>query len=74
MRYFSREPKFNNEERAEILHELRTPIAICNSAIDLAIDENDKEEIDNLLRIGKKALIRQNDFIGNLMERLKNFH
>jgi signal transduction histidine kinase len=49
-------------------HELRTPITIVKSALELAMDEEDVRERNELLMMSLNALVRQNFLVGNLIE------
>jgi PAS domain S-box-containing protein len=53
---------------ANVSHELKTPITIAKGAIELAMNEDDKEERNSLLSTGKAALIRQASIVENLIE------
>lgn len=56
---------------SNISHELRTPITIIKSAIELAMEEENGKRKDELLEIGRKALARQNRTVGNLIDATK---
>lgn len=56
---------------SNISHELRTPITIVKSAIELAMEEENGKKRDELLAIGRKALARQNRTVGNLINAAK---
>ncbi len=57
-----------NNILANVTHELRTPITICINALELARDENDNDEIEKLLSIGKNALINLNHIVQDLID------
>lgn len=59
--------RVKDELIANVSHELRTPITIAKGAIELAMEEEDKNKRNRLLRVGRNALIRQNDIIGDLI-------
>jgi signal transduction histidine kinase len=63
--------KLKDELVSNVSHELRTPLAICRNAIELVMEEEDKEERNELLTIGKDALTRQNKIIGDLVDTAK---
>jgi signal transduction histidine kinase len=50
-----------------VSHELRTPLTVIYSVID-SIEKKDKKERAGLLKIAKKAAIRQNRIIKNLID------
>lgn len=52
---------------ANVSHELRTPITIAKSAIDLAIEEEDRASREELLGRATKALMRQNAIVEDLV-------
>lgn|GEM_PF-6283929 len=52
---------------SNVSHELRTPLTIAKSAIDLAMEEEDPEARNELLKKAVKALARQNDVIEDLI-------
>lgn len=56
---------------SNVSHELRTPITIAKGAIELAMEEENKKERDELLAMGSKALARQNRAVGNLIDATK---
>ncbi len=53
---------------ANVSHELRTPITVVKGAIELAIEEKDEKKRNELLAMGKKALVGQNQIVGNLID------
>ena len=53
---------------SNVSHELRTPITIANSAIELAMIEKNPEERNTFLAVARKALLRQNSIVENLIE------
>jgi signal transduction histidine kinase len=53
---------------ANVSHELKTPLTISKSAIEMAMEEESKEERYKLLEIGRDALIRQNKIIEDLVD------
>jgi PAS domain S-box-containing protein len=53
---------------SNVSHELRTPITIASTAFDLAMDEEDREARNKLMLMGKKALMRQNRIVRDLIE------
>jgi len=58
---------------ANVSHELRTPLTIAIGMITLAMEEENAEERNKLLKKAMKALARQNNMIGNLIE-IARFH
>jgi len=58
---------------ANVSHELRTPLTIAIGMITLAMEEENAEERNKLLKKAMKALARQNNMIGNLVE-IARFH
>lgn len=53
---------------SNVSHELKTPITIVTGVLDLAMDEDDKETRNELLKRGKMAMVRQNKVVENLIE------
>jgi two-component system sensor histidine kinase ChiS len=53
---------------SNVSHELRTPITIAKSAIELAMEEETKRKRDELLNKARKALLRQNNIVGDLID------
>jgi len=53
---------------SNISHELRTPITIAKSAIELIREEPKSDEREKFLVMCEKALIRLNDLVENLVE------
>jgi PAS domain S-box-containing protein len=53
---------------ANVTHELRTPITIVESAIELAMDEGDEKNKKELLTMAIGALARQDTIVGDLIE------
>ncbi|MBU2559949.1 PAS domain-containing sensor histidine kinase [archaeon] len=53
---------------ANVTHELRTPITIAESALELAMDEEDEKKKKELLGMAIEALTRQNTIVGDLIE------
>ncbi len=53
---------------ANVTHELKTPLTISKSCIEMALEEESKEERDKLLEVGRRALIRQKKIIDELMD------
>lgn len=53
---------------ANVSHELRTPITIAKGALELAVEEEDKNKRNKLLEMVVSALGRQNLIIGDLIE------
>lgn len=53
---------------ANISHELRTPITIAKSSIELTREETDPEEREKFLSMSENALQRLNDIVENLVE------
>lgn len=53
---------------ANVSHELRTPITICKSAIELAMEEKDGKKRNELLAMGRNALLKQNRIVGDLID------
>ncbi|MFH1774943.1 MAG: ATP-binding protein [Methanobacteriota archaeon] len=53
---------------SNVSHELRTPITIAKSAIELATEEKDEEKRNELLAMGRNALLRQNRIVGDLID------
>ncbi len=56
---------------ANVSHELRTPITIAKGAIELAMEEEDADKKEELLKKALSALERQNFIVGNLIEAAK---
>jgi signal transduction histidine kinase len=56
---------------ANVSHELRTPITIAKGTIELAMDEEDPEEKNQLLKIALNALVRQDVIVEDLLEAAK---
>jgi PAS domain S-box-containing protein len=52
---------------ANVSHELRTPITIVKGVMEIAIDANDREERNKLLKVGLNALNRQNMIVEDLV-------
>lgn len=52
---------------ANVSHELRTPLTIVKGFIEIAMEEEDKKERNELLSMCRKALQRQNRIIGVLI-------
>lgn len=69
------ELKIIDETKTDIIsnvkHELRTPITISRSAIELAIDEDDRGNRAKLLKAASRALSRQDGIVGDLIETLE---
>jgi signal transduction histidine kinase len=53
---------------SNVSHELRTPITIATSSIDLALEEDDRDSRERLLHMARRALMRQDRIVGNLIE------
>jgi signal transduction histidine kinase len=53
---------------SNVSHELRTPITIASTAFELAMEEEDRETRNRLLAMGKRALMRQNRIVEDLIE------
>jgi PAS domain S-box-containing protein len=53
---------------ANVTHELRTPITIAESAMELAMEEKDLKRKNELLIMAIEALNRQNAIVGDLIE------
>jgi signal transduction histidine kinase len=53
---------------ANISHELRTPITIAKSAIELTREETEPEERENFLSMCENALLRLNNIVENLVD------
>jgi PAS domain S-box-containing protein len=53
---------------SNISHELRTPITVAKSAIELTREEEDQKEIDRYLSMCEKGLTRLNDLVENLVD------
>jgi signal transduction histidine kinase len=60
--------EMKNNIIANITHELRTPITIALTSLELAITENDSQARERALRLGIKALHRQNRIVQDLLE------
>jgi|Deesub1362B_J571_1020462.scaffolds.fasta_scaffold00928_3 PAS domain S-box-containing protein len=56
---------------ANVSHELRTPITIAKGAIELAMDEKDPKEKNQLLKMALNALVRQNFIVEDILEAAK---
>ncbi|RLG55913.1 MAG: hypothetical protein DRN88_05050 [Candidatus Hydrothermarchaeota archaeon] len=52
---------------SNVSHELKTPIAIVKSSIELALKEKDRKEEEKFLRIALKAVDRQLNIVNKLM-------
>ncbi len=52
---------------ANVSHELRTPLTIVKGFIEIAMEEDDKEERNELLSMCRKALFKQNRIIDDLI-------
>jgi signal transduction histidine kinase/HAMP domain-containing protein len=52
---------------ANVSHELRTPLTIVKGFIEIAMEEEDKKERNELLSMCRKALQRQNRIISDLI-------
>jgi PAS domain S-box-containing protein len=53
---------------SNISHELRTPITIAKSALELTREEEEPEETGRFLTMCENALTRLNDIVGNLVD------
>jgi PAS domain S-box-containing protein len=53
---------------SNISHELRTPITVAKSAIELTREEEDQAEIDRYLTMCENGLTRLNDLVENLVD------
>ncbi|MBI5253502.1 MAG: DUF3365 domain-containing protein, partial [Euryarchaeota archaeon] len=60
--------QLKNNIVANVSHELRTPITVVKGAIELAIEEKDEEKRNELLAMGRNALLRQNRIVGDLID------
>ncbi|MEE8403071.1 MAG: HAMP domain-containing sensor histidine kinase [Candidatus Hydrothermarchaeaceae archaeon] len=56
---------------SNVSHELRTPITIVTGVLDLAMDEEDSDARNELLKRGKIAIVRQNKVVENLIDASK---
>ncbi len=52
---------------SNVSHELRTPLTIAKGMVELAMMEKDEEERNRLLAVGRRALLKQNEIIENLI-------
>lgn len=52
---------------ANVSHELKTPLTIAMSGIELAIDEESKKERNEILQVTRDSFIRQKRVIDNLL-------
>jgi PAS domain S-box-containing protein len=72
-----RELKTLDETKSDIIanvsHELRTPLTIASAAMEMAMEEEDKEVREELLSMAKRALERQNRIVGDLIA-VAQFH
>jgi signal transduction histidine kinase/HAMP domain-containing protein len=59
--------RVKNDIIANVSHELRTPLTIVKGFIEIAMEEEDKEERNELLSMCRKALFKQNRIIDDLI-------
>lgn len=60
--------KLKTDIISNVSHELRTPLTVAKGAIELALVEDDEVEKARLLEMARKALLRQNNTIGDLVD------
>lgn len=63
--------KLKSDIISNVSHELKTPITIMKGAIELAVNEDNKEERNSFLSTAKVALIRQVSIVDNLVDAAK---
>jgi signal transduction histidine kinase len=60
--------QFRRDIISNVSHELRTPITIAKSAIELAMDEKNMEKRNELLVMGRNALLKQDRAVRDLID------
>jgi PAS domain S-box-containing protein len=56
---------------SNVSHELRTPITIIRGALEIAMEEKQENERNELFKMAMDALVRQNSIVGDLIEATK---
>jgi PAS domain S-box-containing protein len=60
--------KLKSDIIANVTHELRTPITIASGALELAGEEDDKENRNELLKLARDALMHQSSVVKDLID------